>query len=106
MVYRPTLMQRLWRRLGFGRRWNEALFDWRSADPQPGDWFAPGVLTTRTVVHIDWRDRLRILVSGRCEVTTYTRTDVGVDRVEARSQFSVLPPAKASLPSPPPDTGG
>ena len=93
MIYRPTLMQRLWRRLGFGTRWDEALFDWRSADPGPDDWFVPGVLSTRTVVHVDWRDRLRLLLSGKCEVATYTRTNVAVARGETRSLFSVLPPA-------------
>lgn len=93
LIHKPTFWQRLWSRLGFGSRWDEELFEWRSADPQPDDWFVPGTLTMRTMTHVGWRDRLRLLISGRCEVCTYTRTDALVHRAETRAQFSVLSPA-------------
>lgn len=87
---KPTI----WYRLGFHYGWDEALFNWRSADPEPDDWFVAGALTTRIEVHVGFLDRIRLLISGRCELFCSTRTDVVVKRAETRSQFAVLPPKK------------
>lgn len=89
---RPTFRQRLWRRLGFGFHFDEALFDWRNQEAEASDWFVSSAFNTVTDIHIDWLDRLRILISGRCSLSAYTRTDVLVNKAESRSQFAVLPP--------------
>jgi len=89
----PSLRQRIWWWLGFGHQFDQPLFDWRTQEAKPDDWFVSSALTTETTIHIDWLDRLRILVSGRCSLSTYSRTDVLVNRAESRSQFAVLPPA-------------
>lgn len=64
-------------------------------------------------VYVCMADRLRILVSGRCEVTVKTITDHGVPK-RTTTTFSVLPPdawnadpPKETYPAvflPPPDT--
>ena len=88
---KPTTAQRLWRYLGFGHRYDLSLTDWRTAEPE---WWTPGALVTETEIILDWKDRLRVLVSGRCSLHVSTRTDVPITRSESRSLFSVLPPTK------------
>lgn len=89
-VHVPTI----WERLGFRRRFDEELFAWRNEEPKPEDGLVPSALCTHVRVHIDWWDRLRLLVSGACEIEVYTKTDVLVNKAISRSQFSVLPPGK------------
>lgn len=91
---RPTLAVRFWRALGFVYRWDEDLFNWKHAEPAPDEqgWWVPGCVTTHVAVSVSWLDRLRLLVTGCCEVSIYTRTDVLVRRAETRSEFAVLPP--------------
>lgn len=48
-------------------------------------------LTTDVRVHVDWPDRLRLLVSGRCLVQVTTYTDVLVNDADSVSVFSVEP---------------
>lgn len=55
--------------------------------------FAPGAITVNTITVLDWRDRLRVLVSGVCEVETRVYTSVAVERSEAESAFGTAPPA-------------
>jgi hypothetical protein len=88
-VSRPSL----WYRLGWRYKYDEALFEWRNTTPSPTDWWKPGCLSTLTVMRIGWLDRIRLLISGTCELRLDTRTNVIVDRAESRSQFSVLPPS-------------
>jgi len=87
-----ALKPSIWHRLGFCRPWDEDLFEWRNAEPGQEDWWVEGTITTNTVVHVDWLDRLRILISGKCRVESFTRTSVTVAHAETRSIFSVLPP--------------
>lgn len=80
---------RLWSRLGFGRP---------HVDRGEGeDWqgFYPGYMMTAVVAHLDWRDRLRVLVSGRVGVETLTRTDVLVQKCRSVSKTAILPPGAA-----------
>lgn len=58
--------------------------------PEPG--FAPGEFGTSVVVYLDWRDRLRMLVSGLLRVEVRTATDCVVERAKSRSVVYVLPP--------------
>ena len=54
--------------------------------------WAPGYFETTTLCVFDWRDRLRVLVSGRVIVQCKSKTDVAVERGITRSTVSVLPP--------------
>lgn len=92
---RPTIRQRIWWALGYHHTPDsEALFDWRNEEPKPGDWWKVGALSTHVTVYFGWADRLRLLLTGTCEVTSYTRTNVPVDRAETRSQIAVLSPQR------------
>lgn len=59
-------------------------------DDIPG--YAPSYMMVTTEAHLDWKDRLRILVSGKCRVDTRIYTDVTVNRSQSESCFMVLPP--------------
>lgn len=59
-------------------------------DDKPG--FAPSYLLTYVEARLDWLDRLRILVSGKCEVQIRTYTDVAVKKSVSESLFTVLAP--------------
>lgn len=91
---KPSLRQRVWSGLGFGKTFDGDLFDWRTAEPGPSDWFVSGVISTHVRIHVGFLDRLRILISGECEVSCYTRTNVTVDQAQTRSDFAVMPPHK------------
>lgn len=92
---KQPLSLRICRALGFHRaKDSEALFDWRNEEPKPGDWWKVGALSTRVTIYFGWADRLRLLLTGTCEVTSYTRTNVAVERAETRSQISVLSPQR------------
>jgi hypothetical protein len=89
MAHRPTL----WNRLGFGAC---AAHVPDHVDEAP-EW-APGALSTETRIVLDWRDRLRVLLSGRMMVSLKTKTDVPVRRALSVSSVSVLPPSFAGRP--------
>lgn len=74
----------IWRRLGFRdcvARYNEDV-----------EGFAPACLVVGTVCVLDWKDRLRVLISGKLRMEAAVKTDVIVNRSMARSCVSVLPP--------------
>lgn len=50
-------------------------------------------LTTSILVFVGWKDRLRVLVSGRVRLDVRTYTDVEVLGAESDSLFSVDPPS-------------
>lgn len=58
------------------------------------DGFAPSYMSTFIRARIDWRDRLRLLVSGRLHIEVQTKTDVAVSKMVSQSVVYVLPPAK------------
>lgn len=88
---KQTIRQRIWQALGFHGRFSEELFDWRNMEP-PEAGFAPSALHTETHVTLDWKDRLRALVTGHIRVDVYTKTDVPVGKALSRSEVAVLPP--------------
>jgi hypothetical protein len=45
-------------------------------------------------VHLDWKDRLRTLVSGHVIVETITEMDVPVTRTRSKSTVSVVAPGE------------
>lgn len=90
--YAPeSFRSKFWRKMGFCHHFDEDLFDWRNQDP-PQEGFVISAITTNVAIHVSFMDRLRLLVSGRAELSVYTKTNVVVDRAISRSQFAVLPP--------------
>lgn len=78
----------IWRALGFGTcvapRMEEFDEDTR---------FAPARFQTDTIIVLDWKDRLRVLVSGKVMCTVSTKTAVAVPPgAISHSAISVLPP--------------
>jgi hypothetical protein len=86
---RQPLSARIWRGLGFGMNNRMDMTDWR-CDEEPG--FAPGALITDTVVHLDFLDRLRVLIGGRLRIEVSTKTDVLVKKSKSMSAVGVMPP--------------
>lgn len=80
---KPTI----WHRLGFGECSAPHL-----EDDQFDDRFAPGQISTSVYGVLDWRDRLRVLISGRIKTATAIKTDVVVVQSYSECAFSVLPP--------------
>lgn len=86
-----TRMQRLTRRL----------FPTRCLQPaEDRDGFTPGEVSLSLVVMFDWKDRLRILVSGCLRVETRSQTDVPVNRIESRSAIYVESPLERPYSAP------
>lgn len=83
--YKPTI----WDRMGFRHQFDEALFNWRN---DPLDGFVESAITTHVNIHVSFWDRLRLLLTGHAELTTYTKTNVTVDHAVTRSEFAILPP--------------
>jgi hypothetical protein len=87
---RPWL-QRLVERL-FPGKWNEP--------PEDLEGFAPSYMVTEVVAVLDWKDRLRVLVSGKLNVSTQTKTDVVVNKMDSKSAVYVLSPYYPVRPPP------
>jgi hypothetical protein len=46
-------------------------------------------LTTNIYIHVDWLDRLRLLISGKAHIVVVTYTDIEVKEAESVSSFEV-----------------
>ena len=79
--YVPSFAERFWRRLGY--RYH--LQDVPETD-------MPGWMMTKTVIHFDFADRLRLLFSGRLKLDTRQATNVVVDKCISTVSFSISPP--------------
>ena len=84
-VVKDPWLSKIWRRLGFRRAWVR-----RSSKAEGG--FAEGYIVVESVTHFDWKDRLRILVSGRVQIEHAIKTDVAVMRSLVETDVAVLPP--------------
>lgn len=74
---------RFWRVFGFGHamaRWDDV------------EGWAPGYIISDTYIKISWRDRFRILVSGKAMLALAIQTSCIVPLARSCSAFSVLPP--------------
>lgn len=80
----------IWNRLGF--RHGHAPRGEQDSE-LPG--WAPGWLVTDTRIHLGWSDRLRVLISGKLHVESFTKTDVVVSRALTTTGIGVLPPGSA-----------
>lgn len=87
--YRPTI----WERLGF----HDAHAP-RPDEQELADGWAPSWFIVRTGVHLDWRDRLRVMISGNLRVEQVIKTDVEIKRSDAASAVGILPPGAMSPP--------
>lgn len=79
-----TRWERLWKRLGFGRC--------KAYWPEDIEGYAPAWLGCDVYATFDWKDRLRILISGRVMVSCAIKTDVGVTKSQVRTSISVMRP--------------
>lgn len=68
--------------------WRYRLFPQQPFPPFPSEGF---VLRTETVVRLDWKDRLRILLTGWAVVKVQSTTDVEVKTSASTATFAVLP---------------
>ena len=68
--------------------WRYRLFPQCAFPPFPSEGF---VLRTETIVRLDWKDRLRILLTGWAVVKVQSITDVQVRKSMATAAFAVLP---------------
>lgn len=90
VITKPTI----WQRLGFGECNAPHLAD-EDFDPVI---YSPGQISTSVYAVLDWRDRLRVLISGRIKTATAIKTDNMVVRSYSSCSFSVLPP-RAGMPT-------
>ncbi len=83
MEYRPTLIERIWRALGFSYH----------LGAEPGDIDTlPGWMCTETRMHFGFRDRLRLLISGRLHLKLVQHTPVQCDFSRNRLDWQIEPP--------------
>lgn len=78
----------VWRKLGFGY----AHLSPREDDDTEDGRFAVGEMVTNNHIFLDWKDRLRLIISGKLHVQTRTQTDVIVRCARSRSAARVLSP--------------
>jgi len=60
--------------------------------PEDAEGFAPGYTRTDVHMHLDLRDRLRTLLSGKLRVVVVSQTDVTVASMRSKSTFLVEAP--------------
>src|ERR1700678_741778 len=76
------------------RRFVDGLFPGRYLEiPEDLEGYAPSYIRTGVIAVFDWKDRLRLLVSGKICMRIQTKTDVIVTKMVSTSEFSVLPPS-------------
>jgi hypothetical protein len=89
MIYVPTLGDRLRRALGYRQRLPEDF------DPEPND--CPYWAKTVIIVRFDWRDRLRLLLTGGVEVATEHRTSEQIEKMIGHTAVTLLGPGDRRL---------
>ena len=84
----PTFWEKFWPRLGF----HHAHAPRPDEDELKDNGWAPSWFMVETYVHLDWVDRLRLLISGKLHVEQSVKTDVVISKSSATSGFGILPP--------------
>lgn len=89
----PPFWDRVWGRLGFGRRVPVDFEDGVHGEVTTwaGGYFE-GYCTVDVYTRLDWRDRLRVLVSGWLTTRVHIQTDVEVRRMRSMAASGVLRP--------------
>jgi hypothetical protein len=81
--YKPSLAEKIWRKLGF----RSHLGEYEPDEPWTG-W-----MRSESGLNFDWRDRIRILISGRLNVhLTYHFDTPSPDKIHTRLDWEILPP--------------
>lgn len=86
LFYKPTLAMRLFRALGFRYPDRD-----RMEDFEDDKRFAQSYLFQEIVLCLDWKDRLRVLLTGQVMVAISTKTDKPVECAVGRSKVGILP---------------
>jgi hypothetical protein len=77
----------IWQRLGFGTCQAP-----RPDEEEDAPGWAPSWFIVETRADLDWKDRLRVLVTGRLMIQSAIKTDVTISRSRATTAISILPP--------------
>lgn len=86
MISLPTRLDRFWRALGFRYHLGE--------EPEGGD-LLPGWSHTTLGFRFGWPDRLRLLLSGRLQVTSILHTDTPSPKVaKSRVDWRIFAPGE------------
>ena len=85
MYKKPTLFQRLTRRLGYRYHLGD--------DPENVD-ALKGWMTTETRLQFDFMDRIRLLTSGRLHIKLVQHTPEEVEFSRNRLDWRILPPGE------------
>lgn len=83
----PSRSQRLWCWFGFGEARAE-----RPDEDELSEGWAPSWFIIGTKARLDWKDRIRVLISGKVMIEQAVKTDVIIGRSRSTSAFSVLRP--------------
>jgi hypothetical protein len=83
VAYKPSLRERFWRKMGF---------HFHLGQHEPDEpWL--GWIKTRSGIYFDWRDRLRILISGHIELHHTIHTDTpSPTKDHTRFDWEIVPP--------------
>ena len=84
--YRPTLGRRFWQ-----------IFFPPAAPldvPEEMPGYVPGSMSINCGVRLDWRDRLRLLISGKIRIEIRVKTNVEVSNLKSFMRFWAAPPGK------------
>lgn len=85
----PTRRQRFWRWVGFRFHLGSDVAE----DKTDAIW--QGWMQTRSTMHLDWADRIRILISGRLSLQHTFHTDTpSPDKIHTRFDWHILPPGE------------
>ncbi|MDE2469422.1 MAG: hypothetical protein KGL35_11915 [Bradyrhizobium sp.] len=82
-AYKPTI----WQRLGFGT----CRAPRPDVEDEASEW-APAWHIVAVRIHLDWKDRIRTLISGNLMVESCLQTDVPIGRSKAATEIGILPP--------------
>lgn len=93
-AYYAEYRRTIWDRLGF--RLAARAPRPEHEEEMPG--FAPSWFVVGTRIRLDWKDRIRVLVSGNAHVDIAVKTDLMISKSQASSDFAVLPPGAHRAP--------
>lgn len=82
--YQPTRRERFWRALGFRYHLTDL--------PDGIDKEFPGWMMTKSFIQFSFRDRLRLLLTGRLFLDTRHATNVQVDSAKSALSFRIAAP--------------
>ncbi len=84
----------LWYRLGYEKTANTPVPDIKSGDIS----FVPvNVNTAAALTLFGWKDRLRLLITGRLHIRVLTYTSVPVNKTHTLINVAVLPPGETGI---------